>query len=398
MNILVVEDSIVYRNAIKNKIEKNLLFAKCNTISTFKELKNQSKSYDLYICDYNLPDAPNGEHIESLINAGKDVIVMTKYENAFLDFSLKEKVLEYLIKDDNSMLDYLIKFIRRVNKNKNINLLIVEDCHMTREIQKRILKKLKFKIFEAENGEEALDILKSNEIDLIITDLTMPKIDGKELIKKVRKKKKITELPIIVISSNEDSSMFLKALKLGANDYLKKPFLKEELVIRVNNLLDLYDSFKRISSQLQKDSLTGVYNRFYLENTLESIFNMYEKKSIVMLDIDYFKKINDNYGHQFGDEVLKNFAEKIKNVIRKSDIVIRYGGEEFLIFMPNTSKEEALIVLLKIKNVIKNDKTFKYTFSAGIADEGETLAEMIKIADDRLYKAKKSGRNKIIFK
>ncbi len=398
MNILVVEDSIVYRNAIKNKIEKNLLFAKCNTISTFKELKNQSKSYDLYICDYNLPDAPNGEHIESLINAGKDVIVMTKYENAFLDFSLKEKVLEYLIKDDNSMLDYLIKFIRRVNKNKNINLLIVEDCHMTREIQKRILKKLKFKIFEAENGEEALDILKNNEIDLIITDLTMPKIDGKELIKKVRKKKKITELPIIVISSNEDSSMFLKALKLGANDYLKKPFLKEELVIRVNNLLDLYDSFKRISSQLQKDSLTGVYNRFYLENTLESIFNMYEKKSIVMLDIDYFKKINDNYGHQFGDEVLKNFAEKIKNVIRKSDIVIRYGGEEFLIFMPNTSKEEALIVLLKIKNVIKNDKTFKYTFSAGIADEGETLAEMIKIADDRLYKAKKSGRNKIIFK
>ena len=398
MDILVIEDSIVYQKAIKSKIEKHLLFATCDTVSTFEELKNSNKTYDLYICDYNLPDAPNGEHIISLLEKNKDVIVLTKYENADLDTDLRENVLEYLIKDDNSMLDYLIKFIRRINRNKNLNLLIVEDSLSVRNLEKRILEKLKFNIFEAENGSQALDILKNGEIDLIITDLSMPQIDGKELIKAVRKTKKMTQLPIIVISSNEDSSIFLKALKLGANDYLKKPFLKEELIIRVNNILDLYDTFKKISSQLQKDSLTGVYNRFYLENALEGVFNMYEKKSVAMLDIDYFKKINDTYGHQYGDEVLKDFAKKIKSVVRKSDIVVRYGGEEFLIFMPNTSKEEAVIVLLKIKNALKESDEYNYSFSAGIADEGETLAEMIKIADERLYEAKRSGRDRVVFK
>ena len=278
-----------------------------------------------------------------------------------------------------------------------INVLIVEDSKLVRNFEKRLLKRLKLNVFEASNGEEALEVVKNKDIDLIITDLSMPKLDGNGLIKEVRKNYKMNELPIIVISSNEESDVFLKSLKLGANDYLKKPFLKEELMIRVNNLLDLYDSFKKISYQLQKDPLTDVYNRFFLEHTLENMFNMYEKKSIAMLDIDFFKKINDTFGHQYGDEVLKDFATKIKNVVRKSDIVVRYGGEEFLIFMPNTSKEEGFIVLLKIKEAIKKSK-FNYTFSGGIADEGETLAEMIKIADNRLYEAKNKGRNKIIFK
>ena len=389
MDILIVEDSVVYRKAIKNKIEKNLLFATCESVCTFEALSKNKKNYDLYICDYSLPDASNGEHIKALLDQNKDVIVITKYESEFLDNSLKKRVLEYLIKDDNSMLDYLVKFIKRINKNRYVNLLIVEDCYMTREIQKHILKKLKFNILEAKNGQEALKILDNNKVDLILTDLIMPIMDGKELIKKIRKIKKIMELPIIVISSNEDKNIFLKALKLGANDYLKKPFLNEELVIRVNNLLDLYDSFKKIHSQLQIDALTGVYNRFYLENVLENVFNIYEKKSVAMLDIDHFKKINDTYGHQFGDKILKDFASKIKSVIRKSDVVVRYGGEEFLIFMPNTTKEEAMIVFLKIKNALKKSE-FKYTFSAGIADEGETLAEMIKIADKKLYKAKET--------
>jgi diguanylate cyclase (GGDEF)-like protein len=396
MEILIVEDSIVFRNAIKNKIEKNLLFATCSSVTTFEELIEE-KDYDIYICDYNLPDAPNGEHIEYLLRKNKDVIVVTKFEAEFMDSFIKDKVLEYLIKDDNSMLDYLVKFVRRINRNKNLNILVVEDSLSVRNLVMSILDKLKLNIFEAKNGCEALNILENKNIDLIITDLTMPQMSGKELIKKVRKKKKMSELPIVVISSLDDNTTFLKALKLGANDYLKKPFLKEELIIRVNNLLDLYDSFKKINSQLQKDPLTGVYNRFFLENVLENMFNMYEKKSIAMLDIDFFKKINDTYGHQHGDKVLKDFANNIKGVVRKSDIVVRYGGEEFLIFMPNTSKEEGFIALLKIKEAIKKSE-FNYTFSGGIADEGETLAEMIKIADNRLYNAKKEGRNKIIFK
>jgi diguanylate cyclase (GGDEF)-like protein len=396
MNVLIVEDNIFYQNILKSKIEKNFLFAKTFAISTFKELQ-ESKDYDLYICDYNLPDSPDGEHIEYLLKQNKDVIVITRYEEEFLSSELKEKVLEYVIKDDNSMVDYIVRFIKRIYKNQDINVLIVEDSKLVRNFEKRLLERLKLNVFEASNGDEALEIIKNKNIDLIITDISMPKLDGNELIKEVRKNYKMNELPIIVISSNEGNNVFLKSLKLGANDYLKKPFLKEELIIRINNLLDLYDSFKKINSQLQKDPLTCVYNRFFLENVLENMFNMYEKKSIAMLDIDFFKKINDTYGHQHGDKVLKDFANNIIGVVRKSDIVVRYGGEEFLIFMPNTSKEEGFIALLKIREAVKKSE-FNYTFSGGIADEGETLAEMIKIADNRLYKAKKEGRNKIIFK
>ncbi len=390
MNIVIVENNPVYKNAIKDKIENSLLFAKCDSVSSFEELN--SKEYDLYICDYS---SANSEEIEKLIRDNKDVIVITDYESEFLKTPLRKKVLEYLIKDDNSMLDYLIKFIKRINKNRYVNLLLVEDCHMTRQIQKLILKKLKFNILEAANGKEALEVLENNKVDLVITDLLMPVMNGKEFIKKIRKIKKIMDLPIIVISSNDDKNTFLKALKFGANDYLKKPFLNEELIIRVNNLLDLYDGFKKIHHQLQIDALTGINNRFYLENVLENIFNFYEKKSVAMLDIDFFKKINDKYGHQFGDDILRNFASTIKGIIRKSDTVIRYGGEEFLIFMPNTVKEEAFIVVSKIKKALRENE-FKYTFSAGIADEGETLAEMIKIADKKLYEAKKKRDDIII--
>ena len=395
MQILIIEDNIVYSKSIKKKLESKLLFVDCDIVSTFSELKNIKKEYDLYICDLILPDS-KGEHIQYLTKYNKYVIVMTGYENINIDEDLKCSVLDYIIKDDISTIDYLVNFVKRLYKNKNINVLIVEDSDIIRKHQKNILKKIWLNIYEAKNGVEAFEIFKNQNIDLIITDLMMPECDGITLIKKVRKDKKINELPIIAISSSEEKELFLKSLKLGANDFLKKPFSKEELVLRVNNLLDLYDNYKNIQYQLLKDTLTGVYNRFYLENVLEKLFYNYEQKSIAMLDIDFFKKLNDTYGHQFGDEVLKYFTEVVKNTIRKSDIIVRYGGEEFLLFMPNTSKKEAFIVMLKIMKNLLPYKNIKITFSAGIAEEGESLAEMIKIADKRLYRAKEEGRNKIV--
>ncbi len=394
MNILIIEDSKIYQKVIKNKIEDSLFFAKCDIVSSYKELKTVNKNYDLYICDYFLGDS-EGEHVYELLNENKDVILLTKNDNLFYNKELIDKLLDYVIKDNDYMFDYLIKFIKRLKKNRYIKILVVEDSLSIRKLEKKILEKLKFSVLEAKDANEAVEILKKEDIDLLITDLIMPDMNGVELIKYV--KKNYDNLPIIVVSSAEDNKLFIKSIKLGANDFIKKPFKKDELVIRVNNLLEFFDTFKKINEKLQKDALTDVYNRHFLENHLDTIFNKYDKKSIAILDIDFFKKINDTYGHQKGDEILKDFANKIKNTIRKSDIVIRYGGEEFLIFMPNTSKEEAMIVLLKIKNAIKNSE-FNYTFSAGIANEGKNLSEMIKIADERLYKSKNSGRDKITIK
>jgi len=397
LDVLIIEDNIVYSKTIKNRLENQLVFVRCDVVRSFEELKKayKNKKYDLFICDLFLPDA-KGEQIDFLIKNSEKVILMTGYEEFELADELKNSILDYIIKDDISTIDYLVNFIRRLHKNPHVNILVVDDSKPVREYEKNILSKMFFNVFSAKNGKEALKIFESNDIDLVITDLVMEEMDGLSLIKKIRHSKKMTELPVIAISSSEEKKIFLKSLKLGANDYLKKPFEKEELVLRVNNLLDLYENYKKIQEKLIIDPLTEVYNRFYLENVLEKVFNNYEKKSIAMLDIDYFKNLNDTYGHQFGDEVLKYFAKTIKNNVRKSDIVVRYGGEEFLIFMPNTTKKEAFIVLLKIVKDLQPYKDIKFTFSAGIADEGETLAEMIKKADSRLYEAKESGRNKIV--
>ncbi len=395
MKILIIEDSEIYSKLLKKNLEKNLVSVKCEVVKTFKELKNKNLSeYDLFLCDYILPDSPNGEHIDYILKVSSDIIVITNFEKEFLESSYKNKIIDYVAKDDYYTIGYLVNFIKRLFKNRNINVLAVDDSTPMLKYYESLLKKIKFNVFTAKNGLEALNIINDNNIDLVVSDLNMPIMDGEKLLVSIREKYKVNELPVIIVSSDSDKEKFIKTLKFGANDFLKKPFLKEEFIIRVNNIMEIYDNIKKIEKQTLTDPLTGAYNRLFLEEKLESMFAVYENKAVVMLDIDHFKKINDTYGHQMGDLILKDFVKTIKNSIRKTDITVRYGGEEFLIFMPNTSKEEAKIVTYKIKKNISPVKDVSYTFSAGIADEGETLAEMIKIADERLYKAKKEGRNR----
>ncbi len=399
MKILIVEDSDLYKKLLEQNISKYLVFAKCESVTTFEELKQieDLNEYDIFLCDYVLPDSLNGEHIRYILNISSNIIVMTQFEKEFFESDISKKIIDFIGKDDYHTIDYLIRFIKYLRRNECINVLIADDSQIIRKLERKILEGIKLNVFEAANGKEALEIVENNNIDLVLSDLNMPVMDGEEFLKQLRQKYKMSELPVIIISSEKQSYKFLKTLKLGANDYLSKPFLKEELILRVNNLLEIYDNMRSIKIQLKIDPLTNAYNRRFLENALENIFNKCNIKSIAMLDLDHFKKINDSYGHQMGDKILKHFVNTIKKSIRKSDIIIRYGGEEFIIYMPDTTKEEAKFVLYKIKKNLTPCNKIKYTFSAGIADEGETLAEMVKTADERLYKAKEEGRNKIIF-
>ena len=400
MNILILEDDKIYASLIQFNLKKKIFAAKCDIVSSFKELKEIDKDYDLYIVDYILPDTKEDEHIEYLINQDKKVILMTQFEYKFPKKKWNDKIVDLILKDDISVINYLVNLVNRIYKNQFLKVLIIDDSSMVLRHQERILNLLNISVYKASNGVEALKVLKENEIDFVITDIEMPLMDGIELVKEIRKEKNVDELPILVLSSSNNLDKTFKILKLGANDFIKKPFEKEEFIIRVNNLLEIYDYLFEYKTSTFVDALTKTFNRRYLERNLDKLFKSYAKKSIAMVDIDFFKKINDTYGHQKGDEVLKYFSNLIKRNIRKNDILIRYGGEEFLIFMSNTSKAEGYIVLTKLKNILRDDKNkpLEFTFSAGVADEGDTLVEMIKLADERLYKAKKEGRNKIIFK
>jgi len=397
VKILILEDSHVYQKIMDRYIKKHLVSVEVDFISSFKELKELKDDYDLYVLDYILPDSQNGEHVEYLLAKKKKIIVISQFDT-FKDSKYMDKVVEFIVKNDTHALSYLVNFIKRYYKNQNLKVVLADDSLTVRKHIENILKGIGIETINAENGKEVMEYLEKDKPDLIITDLNMPVMDGEEVIVNVRKKYSMSELPIIVVSSDEMDEKFLKALKFGANDYLKKPFLKEELILRVNNLLEIYEHLRSMKGKLQHDALTGAFNRMFLETTLDNLFSVYQNKAIVMLDIDHFKHINDTYGHQTGDKVLKHFVESIKNNIRKTDYVIRYGGEEFIVFMPNTTKLEASFVIEKIRKTLQPCCDIKYTFSAGIADEGETLPEMIRIADERLYKAKNSGRNRVVVK
>ena len=398
LNILLIEDNKTYQKAIVKFIEKELLFVKFKIIDSFEKLKKINiKAFDIAICDYILPDTKEDEHIQYVVNK-INTIVLTKYRNENTKLKFIDNVLDYIYKDDINTFRYLAQLVKRYNKNKNRTILIVDDSVVIRNKILKYLKLFNLNVFEAKDGKEAKNILEKEKIDLVITDIIMPVMNGFDLVKNIRKEKTFEELPVLGISGFNEEDESIKLLKAGANDFIKKPFTKEELLIRIGNLLDLYDFINQYKKKSQIDPLTKAFNRSILESKIESLFYIYDKKTICMLDIDFFKKINDNYGHQTGDKILSFFAYHIKQYIRKNDFLIRYGGEEFLIFMPNTTKQEAYIVLFKIKNTLQSLNGIYFTFSAGIADEGDTLVEMIKTADERLYQAKKEGRNKIIFK
>jgi two-component system cell cycle response regulator len=394
LKILILDNDNLYSNFLKDYIQKHLLFADIDVVSSFKEAK-QKTDYDLYILDYFIKDTKNAEHIKFFLDLGKRVILITSYDENLIENTILNRIVDFIFKDNFSIV-YLKRLINRIYKNQFLEVLIVDDCNVTKIIVENYLQLLGFKnIFYTTNGQEALEFLEDNNINLIITDLNMPNVDGFELVKRIRKKVSMEELPILVISSDKNNNLLINTLKVGANDFIIKPFKKEEFFIRLINLLDIYDTINLYKTKMYIDPLTKVYNRLYLEIIEEELRN--RPYAMIMIDIDYFKKINDTYGHLKGDEVLKHFAKIIKSVIRKNDYLIRYGGEEFLIILPEANKEIALKILQKIKfKLLTSDFDIKYTFSAGVADENLEFFEKIKLADERLYKAKRNGRNQFV--
>ncbi len=409
--VLIVEDSISMLYFEDSEIKKEFDFETILARTKADAIKAMEKERDnifVALLDLNLPDAMNGEIVDSVLEYNIPSIVFSAiFSDGLREKLINKGVVDYVLKGRQSNFDYVLKLINRIYNNRNIKALVVDDSKTQRVQIKHILKKYCFNVIEANDGLEAFKIFEKNlDIKLIITDHNMPNMTGIELVEKVRFNTPQNKLAIIAVSSNSNHILTVEFLKKGANDFLVKPFANEELICRVNQNMDMLEYIDIIKKSSITDFLTGLYNRKYFFENGEVLFNKLKSQNkdsaIAMIDIDFFKRVNDTYGHNIGDLTIKHISTVLKDNFRSSDVLARFGGEEFCVIVPNISEKNIYNFFDRIRDKIENSvvktdsKDIKITVSIGVTSNLETnLEDSIKEADKRLYLAKQNGRNRV---
>lgn len=351
------------------------------------------------VLDFCLPDGPDGEVIDLALSYDMKVIVVTgKFDEQLRDAMLAKGVIDYILKDSFASISYLLPLLTRLNRNKCHKALVVDDSLTVRRHLVQLLDHHYIRSVQAEDGLEALEILKADpEITLIITDNTMPEKDGISMTREIRLTYDRSQLAILGISTAESKTVTAQFLKAGANDYLKKPFNQEEFYCRIQNLLNMKDISDDMFKMANQDALTGLWNRRYLFSNAD---NNKAQRNVAMLDIDFFKRVNDNYGHEGGDQALVTISHIIA-IYFKEDLVARFGGEEFCIISYGdydafVQRLDSMRQRIEKTAIPYNGEEIKLTMSIGVTRAKRDIDTMIRIADERLYTAKETGRNRVI--
>jgi len=410
--ILIVEDNKTLAKLIAKKIESSLKY-EVDIAYKLSEAKLFLKryAYFLTLLDINLPDAPNGEIVDYVLSKGNHVIVLSaNIDKEFRKKMLAKNIIDYINKDGVDDISYLVQTIQRLEKNQQHKILLVDDSMVFRKTMKNMLENLFYNVITVAHGEEAVGMLKTHpDISMVVTDYNMPVMNGLELTTEIRKDFNKNEICIIAISSNNDEEVNALFLKQGANDYIKKPFSKEEFSCRINNSIEALENIQFITNHANRDFLTGLYNRrYFFENMQEYIEDTKESGeqfAIAMIDIDNFKHINDTYGHDVGDKVIVALSEILRTSTNYRDIVARFDGEEFCIVLKNINKysasdifEKLRVEVEKFSLVLDANKQINFTVSIGVAIyNDDSLEETINQADMLLYNAKQNGKNQILF-
>lgn len=288
--------------------------------------------------------------------------------------------------------------------------LVVDDNRLNTMLLEQILEDEDYEVDMLGSGERVVELSKESKPDAILLDIMMPGIDGFEVCRLLKEEPETKDIPVIMVTAKTEGEDLNKAFELGAFDYIKKPIDEVEVIARLKSALRYRNQQKDLEEMAMKDGLTGLYNHKLIielfNKECDKASRREESMAFVMLDIDFFKNVNDTFGHSSGDDVLKGLSEILLESVREGDIVGIYGGEEFCIVIPNTTENEVYKICERIrktveKHIFKTDEAdIEITISIGacIKHPDNTLdcKEVITTADKALYIAKNTGRNKTV--
>lgn len=298
------------------------------------------------------------------------------------------------------------------SEEKKSLVLIVDDTPTNIQVLAESLR-MEYRVRVASSGKVAFELIaKLGPPDIILLDVMMPEMDGYEVCRRLKQAPETKNVPVIFVTAKSDAVDEEYGLNLGAVDYIAKPFHLPIVAARVRNHINLKIKTDLLESQAMLDGLTNIPNRRRFDETLESEWKRAQRTgtplSLVMADIDFFKRYNDNYGHGVGDECLKKVAASLASSIdRPSDMVARYGGEEFVVILPGTDAAGAYAIAERFRNHVEkmhipheySDASKYVTVSVGLAcvtpNAEMSQTDLLKLSDEMLYQAKEAGRNRV---
>lgn len=415
--ILICDDSSTIRAIVKKELKEyfDLEIFEDGIYAYNFLLKDQN--FDFAVIDGEMPQMNGFELLkkikEELNLIFLPVVILTANEGDYYEkqaFNLG--AFDFLKKPfkQGDLLKYLLDYFNEEITEGNV--LVVEDSMLQNETICQQLRLKNIQPISAKNAVEAIRFLLSgHDVDVILLDIFLPQYTGYDLISILKSDERFSTIPIVGLTAYREKDMLSEILELGADDFVYKPYNINEFFARVRANIRISKLIKRLKETSEKDYLTNIYNRrtffYFLENLIGLSTRENKPLSFVILDIDYFKKVNDTYGHDVGDFVLKKIAEMILKMTRRADVFGRYGGEEFCLALPNTDIYGACLLANKIRIVIAQTVmtfnsggkaiSFSITISAGVSEfsKGMSIDELVKIADKNLYLAKENGRNRV---
>lgn len=421
MEGLIVEPSRTYQKLLSTAIESGGLGTR--QVSTGGEALTllRKQPFDLVFIATHLQDM-DGPMFSSQLRADSRtrqiplVMITANDDKEFQDEAFSAGVTEIFSKHElDKITSYTVQFSRkRCNKAMSGHILYLEDSTSTASAVTALLTDCGYTVDHFSNGEEGLLALQNNDYDLVLADtLLKGRLNGYAIVKAIRSlEDDKKDVPLLVFSVLDDAKRKVELLRSGVNDYVSKPLIQEELLMRINTLINNKKLLSKAITQqnrmhelAMKDPLTGLYNRYFLLETAPSKLSEAARHSIpcslIIADIDQFKSINDNFGLASGDQVLKEIAATLTSAIRREDIAVRYGEEEFVLLLPYCDLADASVIAGKIRQSIENlqPSGIHVTASLGVAElQSNSLngfSDLLKAATEAVNRAKSKGCNQV---